>query len=702
MNTFISIILWCLCLELLAIGAVPLLRLALPHFPDLGVGLAKTTGILLFGGIIWLLNEAGLIESSKLTVRLLAIVFIYGGIFWTYYKKQLSFSIRAFFANRALFYFIFILFLLLRSLQPEIFWGEKTMDFTFVNFFIRLDRLPPEDPWAAGHPMSYYYLGTYFFALLHKLSGVASPIGYNLAIATLPALLAANIYSLLLAITRHRFFSLFGTLAATLFGNIEVLRLVLSKERPIGFDLSWASTRLFTSPGFNEYPIWSFSFADLHAHVIAYPFASLVLALCFGTIPDNNKEESPPHSMLALFILLGIALGALVGINMWDALILCPIVGLVFLRYQLSGLANIRNVLVCGASAAIFAIPFIASTLNRPNEVGWGYVTPPEFNHPLSIFLMFGLFFLPMAVVAIRALFSTPALAKTSALAVSSTALLILALIFSHRQIAPLPFDSLTLFFIVLYISCSAAFIRELQYPFFLATVCSLILIGAEFFYLLDRMNTIFKFYTATWVPFCIATTCGLWYLWINTKGLISRYIIGVFIAVWAIIGFTSGAICAYGLSTIHHTKGPQYTLNGTAYRDFMDHDEALLIDWINQNVKGTPTILESYDIPYGPYTRISMNTGLPTVMGWEHHIGQRGVEQADVRNRKESVKEIYTTSSLKRALTLLKIYNVNIIVVGNLEHELYGPAAGDIFKNNAEQFQVLFTSGNTSLYLVK
>ncbi|MCG4627878.1 DUF2298 domain-containing protein, partial [Anaerostipes hadrus] len=63
-----------------------------------------------------------------------------------------------------LFYGTTALFLVLRSCQPEIFWGEKPMDFTFLNYFIRLEQLPPQDPWAAGHVMQYYYFGTYLLA----------------------------------------------------------------------------------------------------------------------------------------------------------------------------------------------------------------------------------------------------------------------------------------------------------------------------------------------------------------------------------------------------------------------------------------------------------------------------------------------------------------------------------------------------------
>jgi len=41
---------------------------------------------------------------------------------------------------------------------------------------------------------------------------------------------------------------------------------------------------------------------------------------------------------------------------------------------------------------------------------------------------------------------------------------------------------------------------------------------------------------------------------------------------------------------------------------------------WINKNIKGQPTILEAQGDSYTDYGRVSVNTGLPTVMGWTVH----------------------------------------------------------------------------------
>ena len=67
-------------------------------------------------------------------------------------------------ASEAVFWGAFALFLGLRLLNPEIFWGEKPMDFSFLNTLYRTETLPPPEPWFAGSPLMYTYFGHYVVA----------------------------------------------------------------------------------------------------------------------------------------------------------------------------------------------------------------------------------------------------------------------------------------------------------------------------------------------------------------------------------------------------------------------------------------------------------------------------------------------------------------------------------------------------------
>src|SRR5262249_26758330 len=78
-------------------------------------------------------------------------------------------------------------FFLLKAGFPEIFGQEKYMDLAFLNSLTRNAAMPPLDPWMAGKTINYYYWGYLLTAVLTKISGVPTPVSYNLAIGTFAA-----------------------------------------------------------------------------------------------------------------------------------------------------------------------------------------------------------------------------------------------------------------------------------------------------------------------------------------------------------------------------------------------------------------------------------------------------------------------------------------------------------------------------------
>ena len=91
------------------------------------------------------------------------------------------------------FWGTFLFFLAVRALNPEIFSGEKPMDFSFLNTLLRSTELPPPEPWLAGTPLSYTYFGHFLAAAAGKLLGIHPGVLFNLAIAMTAALSASAI-----------------------------------------------------------------------------------------------------------------------------------------------------------------------------------------------------------------------------------------------------------------------------------------------------------------------------------------------------------------------------------------------------------------------------------------------------------------------------------------------------------------------------
>jgi uncharacterized membrane protein len=136
--------------------------------------------------------------------------------------------------------------------------------------------------------------------------------------------------------------------------------------------------------------------------------------------------------------------------------------------------------------------------------------------------------------------------------------------------------------------------------------------------------------------------------------------------------------------------------------------DDAAIIDWIRMNVKGRPVILETIGGCYGPFARVSSMTGLPTLVGWSHHVAQhRGDEKDSEGNslsskvtgpREADANEIYTSANIERCRTLLKKYDVRYVMVGALERAKYKPEQLDKF---SEFLKPVATEGTSVLYYV-
>jgi DNA-binding beta-propeller fold protein YncE len=137
-------------------------------------------------------------------------------------------------------------------------------------------------------------------------------------------------------------------------------------------------------------------------------------------------------------------------------------------------------------------------------------------------------------------------------------------------------------------------------------------------------------------------------------------------------INIITAVTALIGLIKTQRVPTPRPTLDGTAYLALGDVHEAAAFEWLNQRIAGIPVIAEAYGPSYGEFARVSMNTGLPTVLGWDYHVHQRGQEWSEINRRKEDLKTLYSSDQKEIISEILQRYHIALVYVGKLERREY------------------------------
>jgi uncharacterized membrane protein len=207
----------------------------------------------------------------------------------------------------------------------------------------------------------------------------------------------------------------------------------------------------------------------------------------------------------------------------------------------------------------------------------------------------------------------------------------------------------------------------------------------------IGRMNTVFKFYLQVWLMWAVAAAAGL--AWLTPRlrhwraGRTAWTVVLVLLLLSAAL-YPPLATSAKIRDRFDPALGPG--LDGWAYMSTAEyHDWAgpvydlkwdqQAIYWLLDNVQGSPTIVEGQVPEYRWGSRYSINTGLPTILGWNWHQRQQRASAGDQRvwERADDVTAIYSnTHTIPAVMELLHKYEARYVIVGPLERAYY-PAEG-------------------------
>ena len=264
-----------------------------------------------------------------------------------------------------------------------------------------------------------------------------------------------------------------------------------------------------------------------------------------------------------------------------------------------------------------------------------------------------------------------------------------------------------------------------------ISMIALLLAIGLDFYRVegdIDRMNSVFKIYLQIWVLFAVASSYAIWRLINSNKNVFQSYSISSKIRLnpslilWSLI-----LVALFASSLIYPILGTRdrindrfdssnksLSLDGMAYMkssEFTDemgtlnlrHDYEAII-WLQNNISGSPIIMEGHTPAYRWGNRISIYTGLPTVIGWKWHQEQQRWGYRDkVAERIRDVDTFYSTTEMHTAKSIIEEYGISYIYVGELEH-LYYPEKGlDKFQSNLDGLlEPVYKGGKVTIYRVK
>jgi len=510
-------------------------------------------------------------------------------------------------------------------------------------------------------------------------------------------------------------------------------------------DWYWIPSRVISSVGGNEiteFPLFTFLYSDLHAHMIALPLTVLAIAWALSLLMARNMSR---WTWLGTLVFGGVVIGALRPTNTWDFptyLVLAtlitgyaifqyvdvgdtprfganPTVQRIFLALAGMGLLVGFSLLFYQPFANWYALGY--SSFHQWDESKtsiWSYLT----HWGLFLFVIISWMVWEtrqwLAQTPLSALENLKPYVWLIELAIALMIVIIVALAFILN--APLAWFIMPLAFWALAIILRPGLPDGKRFVLFMIGTGLVITMFVEVIVLdgdIGRQNTIFKFYMQAWVMFAISSAAAVGWLvsemrewsnawrgfWYTAGGiLLAGALLFTFTASFDKIKDRMTPNIPLTLDSMDYMKYGTFSDNGQNLD--LSHDYRA-IRWMQDNVKGSPVVLEAAPagIQYAWYSRFSIYTGLPTVVGWQWHQEQQRTVLPDgtVAARGIEAQEIYRTNNLELVKSFLEKYGVRYIVVGQLERLHFPEGLAKFEEQNGTLWKEVYGDGDTVIYEV-
>jgi len=509
-------------------------------------------------------------------------------------------------------------------------------------------------------------------------------------------------------------------------------------------DWYWIPSRAIPGEPITEFPFFTFLYGDPHAHLFALPMT--FSALCWSlSLMGNHNNGKIGWSILLKVFFGALIVGSLRAINSWDwplQLLLGSFALIYFIiqnRTKLTGLlewlpVDARAFSLCALLSALFIalnfvlyLPFIQNYGQAYASIAlWSGSTTPirSYLTHWGVQLFFIASWLFWSIFDWLKNTRVSEMQKWKPYSAWIFSVLVVILIISGVYLVR--GVSIILIAVPLILLCGWMFIFSKRSGSDLI-VAGMVILGlamtifVEIFVLrgdIGRMNTVFKFYLQAWSLLSFAAAYA--FVSMSMKAFNAKIYKSIHSS-WMAIGYLLLFFAfLYPLTATLDKITDRMNSNNSMTLDGMDYmatatyqlgDRAIhlsgdyeAIRWMQENIQGSPVIIEAQDTEYRWGSRFSIYTGLPGVVGWNwHQRQQRAINPWEwVWERVEDVKKFYETENIDEARGILNKYHVKYIVVGNLERALYPePGLKKLSQYAGSLWESVYCSQETEIYKV-
>lgn len=571
--------------------------------------------------------------------------------------------------------------------------GERLRDYAMLASNIN-SPIEAREPWMSGYALNYYL---YWYRFGHFLSSILQLHVWQVY-HVLAAFSAAFYFSACYRIMqRHLRFSHWTAMACAaiiLFGSN-----IAGVQQFFAGDQNWWGPSRVIKGAIDEFPAWSFLLGDLHPHYLNLALIPFFLCLSLEVLRKPSAIAYTSLWGLAALIMAPIWIynSNAWEVPVWCGLLLCSFFCLGFYLHAYLKEKGFKPVLFeafskeqnafswSGLFAGFFLIGlliislYLSSRNLNPPHYPYDLVKPPvprttlaelllHWGFPLSLMALSFLFLLKKWPAQIAAYCGLWILLKSMALSGSyALAVLILFLILTLIKIFKEYVNPL-------------ASSREERLSLIITNALGLAALGLiilpEIVFMNDpyggeneRMNTIFKAYSAAWFMLHI-------YAFSLTRQAFAAFsnTISKFCPIWLMHLIALVVLLGFFANTIQLRKNSKFSVSpyeqGLSSLDREFPGAAQAIKRLEQALPGV--VLEAQGNPYSYTTHVSTLAGKQSYLGWINHVDLLLSAMDETRRRAEVTEKIYKASTCSERAALMQQEGIKYLVVGPLEKVKY------------------------------